>query len=595
MPRPRRLIAVAAAAGLAVVGLAATSAPSSGAVLQKVGISISSPTTVFTSTLTTTKFTVTNPSTNSGSVALFTIVVPPGVGKVSPAGVVGDGSWRQSVLPCGSTANCSSLVLVYATLPLSTSVLKPGKSVSPSISFTTPATAQALKFSFIGIGGGVFTTTDTPTLNVVAGDAADFLLTPTTSTTISASGSVAFTLQARRLDNTNSPFSGGLVRFTLGTDDKRAVLSYNGTDYPYSPANPTYVDIDLPATTTGTYPLSLKLFAAGSVGLTASKLNSSPEVKGTLPSITVTPGAPSTITLGAVTDISQNPALSTPAQNQQFTVAFTLKDQWDNPTTLGSTTASLTASLTGLNVVSVTDVSLSGNTPGLFTATFASAAKGLVLTGSIPGSSSTATTDVTGPGASALFTGNGGTLLAGNLTATFPSGTTGTGFLVNEQCDPSSPIVCTSTTTVVAVTGTFVIPTGAGSAVVPCDKADCPVQYGYTDGDHDWFCDWQKANCYGDTNEWREHGSNEVLSIDYDRPDETADPVLYKGASLPSDGANPVWTEIPACIGAGNTTIPANAYICRDLTSYHRDPVTKQLTMTVYFNKDPKPTLPGLR
>ena len=90
MPRPRRLIAVAAAAGLAVVGLAATSAPSSGAVLQKVGISISSPTTVFTSTLTTTKFTVTNPSTNSGSVALFTIVVPPGVGKVSPAGVVGD-------------------------------------------------------------------------------------------------------------------------------------------------------------------------------------------------------------------------------------------------------------------------------------------------------------------------------------------------------------------------------------------------------------------------------------------------------------------------------------------------------------------------
>ena len=68
--------------------------------------------------------------------------------------------------------------------------------------------------------------------------------------------------QARRLDNTNSPFSGGLVRFTLGTDDKRAVLSYNGTDYPYSPANPTYVDIDLPATTTGTYPLSLKLFAA---------------------------------------------------------------------------------------------------------------------------------------------------------------------------------------------------------------------------------------------------------------------------------------------------------------------------------------------
>ena len=53
--------------------------------------------------------------------------------------------------------------------------------------------------------------------------------------------------------------------------------------------------------------------------------------------------------------------------------------------------------------------------------------------------------------------------------------------------------------------------------------------------------------------------------------------------------------RIPACIGAGNTTIPANAYICRDLTSYHRDPVTKQLTMTVYFNKDPKPTLPGLR
>lgn len=588
--RGRRLVAVASAAGLAVLGLAAATAPSSsGAVLQKVGVSISSPTTVFTSTLTTTKFTVTNPSTNSGSVALFTIVVPPGVGKVSPAGVVGDGSWRQSVLPCGTTANCSSLVLVYATLPLSTSVLKPGKSVSPSISFTTPATAQALKFSFIGIGGGVFTTTDTPTLNVVSGDAADFTLTPTTSNSFTAGGTIGLTLQARRMDNTNGPFSGGAVRFSLGTDDARAVLTYAGVDYPYT-SSPTSVDITLPASTSGTYPLTLKLVAAGNNSLTALKVGSSPEVKGSYAPITVNPGVPTTLTLKALKDTSQTPSLANPAQGQEFTVTYELTDQYGNDTTRLGKTVALVANQAGLGAQTVTDPVLGQNSaPGTIVTTFASPTNNLVLTGQLNGTPfNSLTTIVTGPGDAGTLGGTGLSLAVPGASANFPAGT-GNASLVLEQCDPQSTIECTSTPNVLAITGDFVIGSPA-SGVITCSLADCPRQYGWTDGDHDWFCDWNQENCYGDDDEWKESGPGEVLHIDYSRP--YADSVVYKGAGQATNDANAPWKVLKPC-DAGNT-IPAGEVVCRDLGSYTRaDDGT--LSVTVYFLIDPKVTLPGLK
>ncbi|MFI5101681.1 MAG: hypothetical protein ACHQE5_14395, partial [Actinomycetes bacterium] len=163
----RRLLSVFAIASTAAAGLAAAASPSSALTPQSVSFSVSTGGPAYTSTPIKADFKLSNPSGNTGSVVAFTIVVPPGVGKVQGAGVTGPGNWRELVLPCGSTPRCSSQVLVFATLPLSTSVLTRGNFLIASIAFTTPSSPTSLPFKMIGIGGGsglvIFTTTDVPT------------------------------------------------------------------------------------------------------------------------------------------------------------------------------------------------------------------------------------------------------------------------------------------------------------------------------------------------------------------------------------------------------------------------------------------------
>lgn len=340
--RVRRLVAGVAAAGLSVIGLAVIAPPSEGATLQNVGVSISSDTTVFTSTVTKTDFVVTNPSANTGSVALYTIVVPPGVGKVTPAGVTGPGNWGETVLPCGSTANCSSLVLVYTGFPLSTSVLKPGQSMTASISFTTPDSPTSLPFKFIGIGGGVFTTTDTPTLTVVSGQPAKVTVTGTPGgTSLTAGETGHFTLQTYNNTSQKVPFGGGTVRISLGTDDPQAKLTYGATTVGFTAKSgpiPSYADIVLPQSSTGSYDVDVQFFAAGGSSVTASIAGLA---DGTYEPVTVSPGPAFALTLGNVTDVTASNAF---AAGDTIDVPVRVKDQWGNilPLTDGSVTLAQT-------------------------------------------------------------------------------------------------------------------------------------------------------------------------------------------------------------------------------------------------------------
>ena len=338
--RGRRLVALAASAGLAVLGLGAVAAPSSAAGTQKVGIEISSDTTVFTSTVTKTDFVVSNPSSNSGSVALYTIVVPPGVGKVTPAGVAGPGNWGETVLPCGSTANCSSLVLVYATFPLSSSVLRPGQSMTASISFTTPDSPTSVPFSFIGIGGGLFTTNDTPSLTVVSGQAATLTVTGAAGgTSLTASESGSFTLQTYNATGQKVPYAGGPARISLGTDDAQAKLTLGSTTVPFSAKSgnvPSYADITLPASSTGTYPFSVQFFAAGGSSVTAS-------IDGltdwTYEPVTVSPGPAASLVLGQTTDVTASGAFTA---GDTIDVPVRVKDAYGNILPLTASSVVLT-------------------------------------------------------------------------------------------------------------------------------------------------------------------------------------------------------------------------------------------------------------
>ena len=187
----RHLVVALGVLGLTVGALAAVAAPSEAATApQLVGFSVA-PSFALASTPVTATFTVSNPATNTGSVVAFTIVVPAGVPQPVTAGSVTPpaGSWGELVLSCGSQTSCSSLVLVYARYPFTTSSLKPGSSLTASLGFQAPSTSTVLAFRMIGIGGsGLFATTDKPTITIeaaIAGGGVQAVLTPGTPATLS--------------------------------------------------------------------------------------------------------------------------------------------------------------------------------------------------------------------------------------------------------------------------------------------------------------------------------------------------------------------------------------------------------------------------
>lgn len=197
----RRLVAAVATSGLVLAGLLVAAPTASAGLRQPVDVSTTvnygATTNAYAGTATAVSFTVTNRSTTNAPLAEFTIVVPKGVAPVTADGVTvpqGHGPWKEVVAPCLLVRNCSALVLVYATLPLSSSVIRPGESVTANISFTAPSSPTTLVFPLIGIGGGLFTTSSNPTVTVVPANPGVFnsvIATPNSAATLTTGGATA--------------------------------------------------------------------------------------------------------------------------------------------------------------------------------------------------------------------------------------------------------------------------------------------------------------------------------------------------------------------------------------------------------------------
>lgn len=473
----RRVVSVAAAGALSLAAVTVTSSPSEAAVSsQKVTVGVSTVGQAFTSAPVRADFTVANPTTNSGSVAAFTIVVPPGVTRVAPAGVTGPGNWRQAVLPCGAITSCSALVLVYASLPFSTSVLKPGKSLTTSVLFTTGATPSTLSFPFIGVGYGLFTASSTPTINVISGDAADFVITSTTPL-VTAGDSGSFVLATQNTGNLNVPFAGGDVTFALGTEDAAASLVYNGVTYPFT-GTPSKVTVNLPTSgsAVGTYPFDVKFTAAGPTAVTAT-LASNIQVDGSY-ALTVVPAAPTKVNLLSVTDLGTGAGVSGPTPTgplfvgQPIVVQFTVQDAYGNGV---ATSSGVTVTTTGAGVFTpLSSTASTGNDIASVTGTYSksdSAVSFGVSVASVPSPSTTLTDAVVvGTGTGLFVPGVAGALTSTNFTppvggqgqcnfvtidvvcasASLPAGANGAVTLALEQCPTSLPFCLDNTNNTVA-------------------------------------------------------------------------------------------------------------------------------------------------
>ena len=599
----RRMFAVVATSSLAVAGLAAAAAPSSAAnpVVQSVRFSVSTGGPAYTSTAIKADFTLTNPSTNTGSVAAFTIEVPAGVGRVTGAGVTGPGNWREAPpISCGRLPKCSSLVVVYASLPLSTSVLKPGKSLTASIAFTTPSAPTSLPFHMIGIGNGIFTTPDVPTITVVSGDPAGFVLTDpalaaaTPPNSTQAGQTQTFTLQAQNKDGANVPYGPASVNVQLGADDSQATLQLgNGPATSFTGSPSVVGPLSLPFSATGTYQLAITFrTAAAPTSVTVTDV-AKPTVKGMLSGFSVLAGPPQSIGLDSIRDASQTPPLPNPAKGQPFAASFHLADQFGNPTTLQGSSVVLNAPGPGsLGAQTVVDSDPAADPPtlGTVTTTYSQAVPPISFTltlGSpqIAGSNAISS-PVDGSGAStSLSPGTSGVLTPSCSlgsddsvcsTASFPNGANGQVVVVQQLCQPGDRSICASNPgapVLTLVQGDF---TGLYSNWAPakvtltCPVARCPDR---DDGDFE-----------------TDHSAEEVAEAIAQYPG------WAQSSAPPLEGGSQPWVQLGACHvpdptaapgSPGSYIVPAGALFCSDHGSYHFDSAGN-LSLTLYFLVDPK-------
>ncbi len=608
----RRAFVGAAALSVAAAGLAAGATPSSAGV-QTVGFTVGTSGPAFTSTSIRADFTLTNPSANTGAVAAFSIVVPPGVGVVRGAGVTGPGNWRESVLACGSVARCSSVVLVYATLPLSTSVLRPGNSLTSSIAFTTPARTGPIVFRMIGIGNGIFTTTDTPTINVISGDAAAFALndpalaTATPSNSTVAGQSQVFTLQAQNTGGSNVPYGPAQVRVELGADDPHpATLQLGvgnppvyGSTFPFaSLPNPVSgetkyaVLLPVPASASGLYNLKITFFTAASPTSVSVNDIVKPAVNGNLSGFSVLASTPTAVVLDSIKDGSTTPPLPRPVAGKSLVASFHLTDAYNNPTTLHASSVALGAPGPGtLGTQSVVDSNPGANPPTLGTVTTSYSVPtqpiGFTLTLSNPtATSSPFQSGIDGSGQTALltpFVSGGFSTPACALsptdpvcsTANLPNGADGQVNLIQQLCDSTDNIpVCAtnpSQPVITSVLGDFTDGKGGNlytrsapaSMTIVCLAAVCH------DPDGDSLSDSDTAE--------------EIAEII------AAYPGHAKTSLVPVEGPGPVWEQLAPCLTPieGSPVIPSTTQYCSDHSSYSFDEAGN-LSFTIYYLTDPK-------
>jgi hypothetical protein len=318
--------AALAAAGLVGAGTAADAAITT----QPAGVSITvdntGANTALVSSAVVANVTVKNNSASS-TIGVFTVVVPAGVSPVQAVGVQGPGNWRQTVLPCGTTANCSALVVVYASLPLSSSVVRPGQSVTSSIRFTTPAAPTTLGFRFLGIGNGLFTTTDAPSINVINGVAGSWCVQNPGN--VVAGTTKTFTVQAvsdgnecKNVDKKKIGVAATTMTVKFKTDDSAGGIVAGASTGPLTGGST--ITVALSASSTGLYTFSGTFTAAGNQSIDAGTSSAA----GNSGDFTVLPDVPAAVTVKSVVDkVSGTTSL---ASGAVFVTTYTVSDRFGN-------------------------------------------------------------------------------------------------------------------------------------------------------------------------------------------------------------------------------------------------------------------------
>jgi hypothetical protein len=477
-PFPRRggRIAAITAAIFAIATTTIALASPASATTQHVSVVTSVNSVVngpaYTNSQTTVSFAITNQSTTGAKLGIFSIVVPAGVTNITKAGVFAPGTWNETIVKCGKTPRCSAIVIVSAGLPLSQSLVGPGKTVTASITFKAPPTAGSLCFAMLGIGNGIFTVSGaTPTVNVLDSTVAKFSLS--VPSPITAGTATTVSVQTLNAANQIIPFAGGSVTFTITGDDSPAVLQGSAFG-----SGKSVTLSSLPAAPTGSFTLPATFFKAQVQTIMAAQNL----VTGTSNPFTVVNSNADHLILTSIKDTSSDPALPSPVVNGTFAVAFNAVDIYGNP--VAGVNVTLTALAPTLGTLTPTGFAITAaDGTASITATYDTAQNNLELQVAAPSvTPATGFTDVVATAAVVTAQPNVPTSLdSGPASADLPQGGYGPVFLTTAPCTADG---CPAGGTEITLAGTFTNPDNPSSELYSfaqpasvswtCDDSACP-------------------------------------------------------------------------------------------------------------------------
>ncbi|HEY5134664.1 MAG TPA: hypothetical protein VIJ41_02670 [Candidatus Nanopelagicales bacterium] len=604
--RARTWIATTAVSALALttalVGVAAVGPANAAVTTQPAGVSVTvdstGSNTAFVSSAVVANLTVRD-NAASATIGAFTVVVPAGV--VGPVKVVGvDHGWGYTTLPCAGRANCSAIVLAYASLPLSSSILRPGQAVTIGFSFRTPATPTSLPFKFLGIGNGLFTATSTPTINVINGVAGSFCVSPIVGP-LTAGNSRAFTVQAVTdglgcanvaTKKTGITATDATVKFST-PDIHGGIVATTPSVTAVVPGTGSTVVFHLPTSSTGLYAFSGTFDTATPA---QSIVVSTGTAAGNNDPFVVNPDVPWDVqVLGVLDKSSQTTTLSTGAV---FVTRYAVFDHLGN--FINTPSSAVTIAVTG----------------GTFTRSggadpVANPAADGTVEGAFPGP----------PGAQ-LLTAKVGARTSNDFPVTFAAFSTGTvtlfpgvpAIVTTPACDPSAPnTTCAESGLGNGANGTvtFGILSCTGVTVGVCTRSkggnnlvDLEANFKHTvDGVPDvWLytatspanitLHCTELNCpeYNDGDATYVRNSQDAKVDDFEHYQPVAqlvkEPALAPVPSCqPGNEGNEYGDPIPAFPSPQFPSVPAGRRVCVDQTSFVRDS-SGNLSATLYFYED---------
>jgi len=591
----------ALAATTALVGVAAVGTANAAVTTQPAGVSVTvdstGSNTAFVSSAVVANLTVRD-NAASATIGAFTVVVPAGV--VGPVKVVGvDHGWGYTTLPCAGRANCSAIVLAYASLPLSSSLLRPGQAVTVAFSFRTPAAPTSLPFKFLGIGNGLFTATSTPTINVINGVAGSFCVSPIVGP-LTAGDSRAFTVQAVSdglgcanvaMKKTGITATDATVKFST-PDIHGGIVATTPSVTAVVPGTGSTVVFHLPTSSTGLYAFSGTFDTATPA---QSIVVSTGTAAGNNDPFVVNPDVPWDVqVLGVLDKSSQTTTLSTGAV---FVTRYAVFDHLGN--FINTPSSAVTIAVTG----------------GTFTRSggadpVANPAADGTVEGAFPGP----------PGAQ-LLTAKVGARTSNDFPVTFAAFSTGTATLfpgvpaivTTPACDPSAPnTTCAESGLGNGANGTvtFGILSCTGVTVGVCTRSkggnnlvDLEANFKHTvDGVPDvWLytatspasitlhCTFLNCREFSD-DPTDVRNSQDAKVDDFERYQPVAqlageNALAPVPSCQPGNEGNEYGDPIPAFPSPQFPSVPAGRRVCVDQTSFVRDS-SGNLSATLYFYED---------